>query len=689
MSYSKYFKYKKQVSYDDGLTWEDATPYVEVPSGSPIGTYDTLSECNSASTYLYAESDESGNTYLEYCGDNCAKKLDSDSIQLMSSSSNYVSLKVGGCCYYLDLYNSRNYIHYFKDVEIADGLLYMGSLMAVFDERDVQSSSASTIHIPDSVLIKSGASANYPTSPDYKHPNVVFGHNSSVEVFGDGALACHGGIVNFTTPSGVWYVGGHAFHGCGHLEKLSVGSDFVGDGLVSYCPNLTGITFTSNSLKAIGGYNYQLNSLRQVVIPSSVVYVSGYFLSTGTYEAAYIYFGNLLCQSKSVSITGLNIDNGTKYVSFGDGASTSIKASATTIPSSVISITGGAFRSMSDRNSLIGGGSSLYYADNGKTYVRKVVTSTKTVYGSGDFESTTRFIGSKSFADAGRYLTSVEIPEGVVQVGESAFAGCSALASVTLPSTLLSIDDYAFSGCSNLTSITIPDSVKYIGEGVFRNCSGLTNITLSNNISLIPPSCFSGCISLTGLTIPSSVKVIGNGAFGRCSSLTGLTIPSSVRILESESVYGGSMTFTACTSMTSLVLNDGVQDIGSLSGTSLTSLSVPASVRQIGYIPDSVTSLTFDNNCQIKELPYYCAKNITRLTLPPSIALIHRWQIINWTNMQDLYITSPCVVNLDLALEQYHANYVNYNIYVQSYLVDKYKSDPKWSAVSSRIQAIT
>lgn len=681
MSYSKYFKYKKQVSYDDGLTWEDVIPYVEIPTGSPIGTYETLSECDSASTYLYAESDESGNTYLEYCGDNCAKKLDSDSIQLMSSSSNYVSLKVGGCCYYLDLYNSRNYIHYFKDVEIADGLLYMGSLMAVFDERDVESSSASTIHIPDSVLIKSGASADYPTSPDYKHPNVVFGYNSSVEVFGDGALACHGGIVNFTTPSGVWYVGEHAFHGCGHLEKLSVGSDFVGDGLVSYCSNLTGITFTSNSLKSIGGYNYQLNSLRQVVIPSSVVYVSGYFLNTGTYEAAYMYFGDLLCQTKSVSITGLNIDNGTKYVSFGDGASTSIKASATTIPSSVISITGRAFRSMSDFNSLIGGGSSLYYADNGKTYVRKVVTSTKTAYGHGDFESTTRFIGSESFANAGRYLTSVDIPEGVVQIGERAFAGCSSLASVTLPSTLLSIDHYAFSGCTSLASITIPNSVKYIGTGMFRGCRGLTNITLSNNISSIPSTCFSGCTSLTGLTIPSSVKVIGDGSFKGCTSLTGLTIPSSVRMI-------GSDVFSGCTSMTSLVLNDGIQDIGSLYNTSLTSLSIPASVRQIGYIPDSVTSLTFDNNCKIKELPYYCAKNITSLTLPPSIALIHRWQIINWGNMQNLYITSPCVVNLDLALEQYHANYVNYNIHVQSYLVDKYKNDPQWSAIASRIVSI-
>lgn len=44
MSYSKYILYKKQISYDDGETWIDTS--ATSPSGSCIGTYDTLSECN-------------------------------------------------------------------------------------------------------------------------------------------------------------------------------------------------------------------------------------------------------------------------------------------------------------------------------------------------------------------------------------------------------------------------------------------------------------------------------------------------------------------------------------------------------------------------------------------------------------------------------------------------------------------
>ena len=45
MSYRKYYVYKQEVSYDDGETWEDVSPLVTTPSGSPIGEYATLEQC--------------------------------------------------------------------------------------------------------------------------------------------------------------------------------------------------------------------------------------------------------------------------------------------------------------------------------------------------------------------------------------------------------------------------------------------------------------------------------------------------------------------------------------------------------------------------------------------------------------------------------------------------------------------
>lgn len=44
MAYNKYYLQKKQVSYDNGLTWEDVTPS-ETRQGAYIDSYQTLAEC--------------------------------------------------------------------------------------------------------------------------------------------------------------------------------------------------------------------------------------------------------------------------------------------------------------------------------------------------------------------------------------------------------------------------------------------------------------------------------------------------------------------------------------------------------------------------------------------------------------------------------------------------------------------
>lgn len=50
----------------------------------------------------------------------------------------------------------------------------------------------------------------------------------------------------------------------------------------------------------------------------------------------------------------------------------------------------------------------------------------------------------------------VVVPEGVVSIGNSAFAGCGSLKSVELPAGLKSIESSAFERCS-LSSIKLPD----------------------------------------------------------------------------------------------------------------------------------------------------------------------------------------------------------------------------------------
>lgn len=82
----------------------------------------------------------------------------------------------------------------------------------------------------------------------------------------------------------------------------------------------------------------------------------------------------------------------------------------------------------------------------------------------GDFA----FFGSKN-------LVSVTIPESVTKIGEWAFA-LGGLKIANIPSNVKTIGDYAFDGCENLEQVYIPASVMHIGENVFDGYLRLRSI---------------------------------------------------------------------------------------------------------------------------------------------------------------------------------------------------------------------
>ena len=74
--------------------------------------------------------------------------------------------------------------------------------------------------------------------------------------------------------------------------------------------------------------------------------------------------------------------------------------------------------------------------------------------------------------------------------------------SVILPDGLTNIGDFAFFGCSSLASVTIPDSVTSIGNGAFEYCTSLSSVTIPDSVTSIGTDAFQGCNSLTTLYIP-------------------------------------------------------------------------------------------------------------------------------------------------------------------------------------------
>ena len=211
-----------------------------------------------------------------------------------------------------------------------------------------------------------------------------------------------------------------------------------------------------------------------------------------------------------------------------------------------------------------------------KTIARKKSSSDKTRY----VEVTSAY--EDPILESGYRLTTATIPETVehwgvtfqvVGIGASAFS-YSPITSVTIPNTVTSIEPGAFYGCTALTSVNIPNSVTSIESGAFYGCTALTSINIPKNVKYIAPMAFAGCLSrisiivasdnstydsrnncnaiiekatntlITGCkntTIPNDVLHIGDYAFyGGGSSLTSMTIPASVETI-------GEFTFGECT----------------------------------------------------------------------------------------------------------------------------------------------
>ena len=82
----------------------------------------------------------------------------------------------------------------------------------------------------------------------------------------------------------------------------------------------------------------------------------------------------------------------------------------------------------------------------------------------------------------------------VTSIGKEAFKGCSDLTSITLPNGVLNIKSNAFNGCSSLTSITLPKRLTHIWDFAFSGCTGLTSIEIPNSVTNIAFAAFRDCI---------------------------------------------------------------------------------------------------------------------------------------------------------------------------------------------------
>ena len=134
----------------------------------------------------------------------------------------------------------------------------------------------------------------------------------------------------------------------------------------------------------------------------------------------------------------------------------------------------------------------------------------------GDYYTVT---GIESAAEA----AEVVIPSSyqgvpVRAVAPHAFWGKTFITEIEIPGGIAEIGNYAFQNCTALSSVTIGDGASGFGTGIFLNCTGIREATVpASAVSLLPKN-------LQTLTVTSGT--IGAGALAGCAQLTSLTAPA-------------------------------------------------------------------------------------------------------------------------------------------------------------------
>lgn len=291
MSYQKFYLYKKQYSSDGGQTWYDVTPLETAPSGDPIGTYDTLAECEApqyrttSGTPYCTGYDKYVDVYTQVSYDAGATWTTTATtptlVEQDSEDCGWTPPEVIAKYYITDTTNPtpigfNQYTTGFSAIEI-DGVVQQSVVSAYTFSTTGEHTVKYTL--TDNTKVPQNAYRQCYNLVELRLPNTVTGTSSSV---------CHHctGLTTVVLPGSLNTVGVGAFSDCPSLSSVTIPDSVnkINNSAFMDCSGLTSITVnrtyppTIQNVPSSAYFPFENTNNCQILVPSQ---------SLETYKTAY------------------------------------------------------------------------------------------------------------------------------------------------------------------------------------------------------------------------------------------------------------------------------------------------------------------------------------------------------------------------------------------------------------------
>lgn len=311
---------------------------------------------------------------------------------------------------------------------------------------------------------------------------------SGIEIIEDGAFYGSSNLYEIEIPSSVTFIGASAFECCSNLYEIKIpeGITDIKDNTFYDCGNLGTVEIPASVTTIRKSAFENCYNLYEIEIPENVTTIGNSVFSS-CYSLTDIYLPDTIvsigdyafwdCENLDINVIPQNV------VSIGKYAFQSCNSlSSIIIPEGTISIGNGAFEDCENLNNIeiptsvtdigeeaFGGCSSLASIS---------VSPDNNCYAQIDGVLFDKEYKKLIAYPAGKETSIYNIPEGVMEIGDGAFAGCENLYDVIIPDGTVSIRQRAFRDCSNLNSVTIPASVISIDNNGYNLFGDYDNLTL-------------------------------------------------------------------------------------------------------------------------------------------------------------------------------------------------------------------